>query len=59
MKQIIKQLDVVGPMGMSARDFNALWKSLDDNGDGRINWIEWLEKMKVVKHDVDDRKKYE
>merc|ERR1712226_296915 len=58
MRQILKKLKGVGAMGMAARDFDALWKSLDDNGDGRINWIEWLEKMKVVRQDIEDRKKY-
>jgi Ca2+-binding EF-hand superfamily protein len=57
MKELIKT--VVGPMGMAARDFDALWRSLDENGDGRINWIEWLETMKVVRQDIEDKKRYE
>jgi len=59
MKEVVKSVRVVGPMGMAAQDFNALWKALDDNGDGRVNWIEWLEKMKTVRQDIEDVKKYE
>ena len=58
-KDFLKMSGVAGSMGPSERDFRGLWKSVDTNGDGRMNWCEWLERMKTVQRDVKAATKYQ
>lgn len=58
-KQALQHLGVTGPNGLAERDFKALWNCVDSNGDGRINYCEWLKRMRTVQKDVRALEKYE
>jgi len=58
LRELIKKLPNF-TAGASARDFNALWKTLDANGDGRVNWIEWLQKFRKVQQDIEAKHQYD
>jgi len=57
-RQALTKLGVVDSTGLAERDFKALWKGIDANGDGRMNWCEWLERMRTVQKDVRALEKY-
>ena len=38
LKDGLKQLGIVAPIGCPFKDFKALWDVLDTNNDGRVNW---------------------
>jgi hypothetical protein len=36
----------------SERELTQAWKSLDQNGDGRVNWIEWVNAFRILEGGV-------
>jgi len=46
LKDGLKQLGIVAPIGCPFKDFKALWDVLDTNNDGRVNWSEWLKSLR-------------
>eukprot|EP00658_Telonema_sp_P-2_P039388 TRINITY_DN28185_c0_g1_i1.p1 TRINITY_DN28185_c0_g1~~TRINITY_DN28185_c0_g1_i1.p1 ORF type:complete len:221 (+),score=61.63 TRINITY_DN28185_c0_g1_i1:140-802(+) len=50
LKDGLTSIGLVDELGCGTQDFNALWRSLDTNHDGRVNWCEWLGSLKKAQH---------
>jgi len=38
----------ISPQAYNQRELDAAWRSLDQNGDGRVNWSEWIKAFRII-----------